>query len=120
MMVVTGLISMAGLGAGGINIVILIIFFGLVPKQATIIVFACIFGASFGNMVNQMRRTFNGQPVINYRFASITIPLMFTGTIFGVMLNEILPSIVTASIIILFNVSKFPNVYSRFKAEYKR
>jgi len=60
MMLVTGFNSMAGLGGGGTNVVILILFFQMLPKHATIIVFACIFGASFGNMINQMRRSING------------------------------------------------------------
>ena len=56
MIILTGLHSVAGLGGGGPNVVILILLFGLVPKQATIAVFSCIFGGAAGNMINQMRR----------------------------------------------------------------
>jgi uncharacterized membrane protein YfcA len=56
---IAGLASLAGLGGGGPNVVILIIFFDLLPKDATIVVFACIMGSSFGNMANQMRTAFN-------------------------------------------------------------
>jgi len=60
MMLMTCINAMAGLGGGGPNIIILIIFFGMVPHHATIVVFACIFGAACGNMINQMRRSLNG------------------------------------------------------------
>ena len=56
MMLVSGLSSLAGLGGGRLNITILILFFNILPKNATLMVFACIFGASAGNMINQMRR----------------------------------------------------------------
>jgi uncharacterized membrane protein YfcA len=56
---IAGLASLAGLGGGGPNVVILIIFFGLLPKEATIVVFASIMGSSCGNMANQMRTAFN-------------------------------------------------------------
>jgi len=59
MMLMTGINAMVGLGGGGVNIIVLIIFFGVVPHHATIVVFACIFGAACGNMVNQMTRSLN-------------------------------------------------------------
>lgn len=58
--VISGLSSLAGLGGGGPNIVVLILCFNFMPKEATIVVFACILGSSFGNMVNQMRKAHNG------------------------------------------------------------
>jgi hypothetical protein len=56
---IAGLSSLAGLGGGGPNVVVMIVFFDLLPKDATIAVFASIMGSSFGNMVNQMRTAFN-------------------------------------------------------------
>ena len=61
MMILTGLHSVAGLGGGAANVVILTLFFGMTPKQSTIAVFACIFGGAFGNMINQMRRKVEGK-----------------------------------------------------------
>ena len=100
-MLVSGFSSLAGLGGGRLNIVFLIMFFNVLPKDATLMVFACIFGASSGNMINQMRRALNGRPVINYSYASIVIPLMFIGTIFGIIFNKLLPSIVLVGIILV-------------------
>ena len=115
MMVLTGIRGVAGLGGGGPNVVILIHLFGLVPKQATITVFACIFGSVVGTMINQMQRQIDDKPVINYRFASLTIPLVFIGAIGGVMLNQFLPSIATVAIIIGVNIYKLPGMMTRFR-----
>ena len=101
MILVSGLSSLAGLGGGRLNITILILLFNVLPKDATLMVFACIFGASSGNMVNQMRRAFNGKAVINYGYASIVIPLMFIGTLIGVIFNKLLPSAVLVSIMLV-------------------
>ena len=60
MMLISGLSSLAGLGGGGPNVVVLISCFGVLPKDATIIVFACVFGSAFGNMLNQTRRAIDG------------------------------------------------------------
>lgn len=120
MMFLAGISAIAGLGGGGPNIVILILFFNIIPKHATIVVFACIFGASCGNMINQMGRSLNGQPVVHYRFASLTIPLMFVGAIFGVMINQLLPSVVTVTVIIGVNAYKLPAILDRFRKGYAK
>ena len=59
-MIISGLSSLAGLGGGSPNITLLILFFNVLPKDATIMVFACVFGSACGNMVNQMRRVLDG------------------------------------------------------------
>ena len=120
MMIISGLSSLAGLGGGGPNISILILFFNIFPKDATIMVFACVFGSAFGNMINQTRRVLDGVPVVNYGLASITTPLMFIGTIFGVMINKFLPSLATITIIILIAASSLPKIYHRFRVGYKK
>ena len=56
MFLLTGLHSGTGLGGGAFNVVILVLLFGMTPKQSTIAVFSCIFGGALGNMVNQMRK----------------------------------------------------------------
>ena len=43
---------------------------------------------------------------------------MFAGAIFGVMINQYLPTIVVAVIIIGVNVMKLPSIIAKFKAEY--
>ena len=120
MTVLTGLFSVAGLGGGAPNVVILILLFGLAPKQATIAVFACIFGGASGNMINQMPRVLDKQLVIIYQFASLTIPLVFIGAIGGVMLNQFLPSLATVNIILAVNLYKMPGMMTRFRKGYEK
>ena len=114
MMVISGLCSLAGLGGGGPNITILIMLFGIQPKDATIMVFACVFGSASGNMINQMRRSLDDEPVVLYSFASIAIPLMFIGTLFGVLINKLLPSLITVLIIVAVSAISLPKVFMRF------
>ena len=60
MMITAGLSSLAGLGGGGPNVVVMIIFFDMLPKNATLIIVACVCGSSFGNVVHQMQKAYNG------------------------------------------------------------
>ncbi len=83
-------------------------------------VFACILGSSFGNIVNQTQRALNGQPTIQYSYAFVTIPIMLFGSILGVFVNKLLPSFITASVIIGVALHSLPKIYHRFKDAYKR
>lgn len=114
----SGISSLAGLGGGGFSIVTLILLFDILPKDATIIVFACIMGASLGNIINQMRRALNGVPVIHYQCAFVVTPLMFMGSIFGVLFNKIAPSIVTVSSIMGAAFMSLPSILKRFREGY--
>ena len=118
MMLISGLSSLAGLGGGGPNVVILITCFGVLPKDATIMVFACVFGSAFGNMLNQTRRAIDGEPVVNYTYISITIPIMFVGALVGVMFNQLFPSLVTVSIIVGTAIISLPRIFHRFRQAY--
>jgi hypothetical protein len=51
---------MAGLGGGGPSLVVFILFFNYLPKDANMIVFTSILGATLGNFMNQMRKSYNG------------------------------------------------------------
>lgn len=114
MMLNAGVHSLAGLGGGGPHIALLILSFGLLPKEATIVVFACIFGTAFGSTVNQMRRALNHRPVINYSYTLVTIPLMTIGAILGVFVNRLLPSLATVSIIVGLSAKGLPKMWNRF------
>lgn len=112
---IAGLSSLAGLGGGGPNVVVMIVFFDMLPKNATIAVFASIMGSSFGNMINQMRTAFNKEPMIKYQYAFVALPLMFVGSLVGVLLNRWLPSVVLVSIIIGVATNSIPKIFRRFK-----
>lgn len=57
---ISGLSSLAGLGGGGPSLVVFIMFFNYLPKDANIIVFTSILGATLGNCINQMTKAHNG------------------------------------------------------------
>jgi uncharacterized membrane protein YfcA len=115
MALIAGLSSLAGLGGGGPNIVIMIIFFDMLPKDATIAVFASILGSSFGNMINQMQIAYNNEPLIRYQYAFVVLPLMFIGSLIGVLLNKLLPSAIVVSIIIGVAGYSLPKIYHRYQ-----
>ena len=57
---------------------------------------------------------------MNYKYASITIPLVFIGALIGVMINQFLPSLATVCIIIGVNCWKMPGMMTRFTREYTK
>ncbi len=112
--VIAGLSSLAGLGGGGPSIVVLILCFNYFPKDATIIVFSSILGSSFGNIINQMRKAHNKDPVLKYEYAFISLPIMFIGSFIGVFLNKLLSSLIICSVIIFTSAQSLKNIYNRF------
>ena len=99
---------------------ILIVLFGMAPKQATIAVYGCIFGSALGNIISQSQRIVNKTQVINYRMASITIPIVFIGALLGVMVNQLLPSVVTISFMIGLTIYKTLGILNRFRQDYAK
>ena len=71
-------------------------------------------------MINQMQRVINDQPVVKYKYASLTIPLVFIGAIVGVMVNQFLPSVATVTLIMGINLYKMPGMMRRFKQGYAK
>ena len=120
MMIAAGLNSLAGLGGGAPQLALLISVFNLLPKDATIVVFACIVGTSFGNTINQMRRALDGEPVVNYSYAAIAVPVVFIGTLIGVLMNRFLPSIAVVLIVMAVAAYSLPKIFTRFVDGYKR
>lgn len=119
-MLAAGLNSLAGLGGGAAHLAILLSCFNIAPKDATIIVFACILGTSCGSTINQMRRAINGEALINYGYVSIAIPVMFMGSLIGVLANTLLPSVGAILIIITVSVMSLPKIFKRFREGYSR
>ena len=119
-MIAAGLNSLAGLGGGAAHLAILLSCFDIIPKDATIVVFASILGTSCGSTLNQMRRAIDGKPLINYSYVSIAIPVMFMGSLIGVLANTLLPSLGAILIIITVSVISLPKILQRFRQGYYR
>jgi uncharacterized membrane protein YfcA len=114
------LATLAGIGGGSIALVVLMSFFEYLPKDASLVVFACVLGTSSGNTFNLLHKAFNGRPVVQYKLAFVSIPLMFTGSFAGVLMNKLFPSAITYSIIIVVFIYSFRKTWLRFKTEYER
>lgn len=114
------LATLAGVGGGSIALVLLMSMFEYMPKDASLVVISCVLGASSGNTINLLSKAYNGKPLIQYKFAFISIPLMFTGSFLGVILNKFFPSFITYSIIISVFTYSIRKTYNRFTAEYRR
>ncbi len=117
---ITGLSSLAGLGGGGPSLVVFIMFFDYLPKDANIIVFTSILGATLGNCFNQMTKSHNGQPIIQYKYAYVTLPIMFIGSYFGVFLNNFLPSLIISAIVVGQSIISLPKIKKRFYESYDK
>ena len=62
-----------------------------------------------------MQRALNGEPVINYQYAFLVLPLMFFGSLVGVFLNSLFPSVVIVAIIIGVASISLPKIFRKFK-----
>ncbi len=112
--IIAGLSSLAGLGGGGPSLVVFIMFFNYLPKDANIVVFTCILGATLGNCFNQMTKAHNGRPIVQYKHAFVALPIMFIGSYFGVYLNSFLPSAVICTIILIQSSTSLSKIKKRF------
>lgn len=111
--IVSGLCTIAGLGGGSLAVVGLLIFFNYLPKDATLVAFCFILGASVGNASNLMQKAYNGKPLIQFHYAFILVPLMLAGSLIGVLLNKFLPSAVVCFIILASVAMNLKKTYNR-------
>lgn len=108
------LATLAGVGGASTSLVILMSFFHYLPKDATLVVFSCILGAASGNTFNLLFKEYNNKPVIQYKFAFASIPMMFAGSFIGIILNKLLPSFITFSIIVILVCVTTKKTFNRF------
>ncbi|TMW56183.1 hypothetical protein Poli38472_008831 [Pythium oligandrum] len=90
----TALGSGCGLGGGGLLVPAFILVIGLNPKHAIPLSKATIFGNAAAMYLFSLRVKHPAKPnipVINYAVAAIMEPTTLVGSIFGVMLNHVLP-----------------------------
>jgi uncharacterized membrane protein YfcA len=95
-------------------------FFSYLPKDASLVVFACVLGTSFGNTYNLIFKQYNEKPLIQFHFAFVSIPIVFTGSLIGVIMNRLFPSIITYSLIVFVFFISLNKTYTRFVTEYQK
>ena len=118
LVIANGLATIAGLGGGGIALVIFILFFDYTVKDATIVVICSIFGATSGNISALIKKAYNGNPIIKYQYVFLIIPIMFCGAFIGILLNKYLPSIIICMIITTTIITSMKKIYLKFKENY--
>ena len=95
----------AGVGGGLIIIPILIQFFHQDPKKSVAVVFVIIFSASFGNLINfSKKKSPKGDPLIDYKLILISLPAVFVGSTYGVMVNKFVPEAFICLALIYFYI----------------
>ncbi len=112
--------TLAGVGGGSFALVILMNFFGYLPKDASFVVFSCVLAATTGNTFNFLFKAYDGKPTIQFQYAFVSIPIMFSGSFIGILLNKFFPSIITYSIIIIVFAASVKRTYKRFADEYTK
>lgn len=58
--------------------------------------------------------------MIRYDYAFVSLPLMFLGSLVGVLLNQILPSFFIVAVIIGVATNSLPKIYQRFLDGHRR
>jgi uncharacterized membrane protein YfcA len=109
--IVAGFSSLAGVGGGTPHLVALMLLYNYTPKQSTIVVFSCLLGTTLGNVLSQMRQKINNEPIIQYQYAFVSIPIMFIGSIIGVLLNKLFPSVAICAFIMYWALVSIKGIY---------
>jgi len=91
-----------GIGGGGLYVPMLIIVIGFETKEAIAISQGCIVGAAMAHLILNApkKHPLMDIPVIDYAALLVLEPMLLTGSIFGVMLNSMLPSVVLLLVLI--------------------
>jgi hypothetical protein len=114
--VLMALAVISGIGGGGIIVSLLMVFYKLNTKEAIAVSGFTIFSGSIARFLITInkRHPHKDAPVIDYSLANIMLPTVLVGSLFGVFLNLLLPSLVLQ--IFLSIVLALLAVQSGFKA----
>lgn len=92
-----------GIGGGGLYVPLLLMVIGLDAKEAVPISQACILGAATAHFILNVPKKhplFN-KPVVDYAALLTLEPMLLAGAIFGVLANDILPSPIILTILMV-------------------
>ena len=117
---VAGFSSLAGVAGGTPHLVVLMLLYNYTPKHSTIVIFSCLLGTTLGNVLSQMRQKINSEPIIQYQYAFISIPILFMGSIIGVLINRLFPSIAICAFIMYWAAVSIKDIYKKFITAYNK
>jgi len=91
-----------GIGGGGLYVPLLILVIGFETKEAIPISQGCIVGAAIAHLILNApkKHPLLDIPVIDYAALLVLEPMLLAGSLFGVMLNGMLPSVVILLILV--------------------
>lgn len=118
--IVGGFSSLTGIAGGAPHLVILMLLYNYSPKHSTIVIFSCLLGTTMGNVLSQMRQKINNEPIIQYKYAFISIPILFIGSIIGVLINQIFPTILITGYIFYWVSKSIKDIYKKFITAYRK
>jgi len=92
-----------GIGGGGLYVPLLIIVIGFETKEAVAVSQGCIVGAAIAHLIINVpkKHPLMDVPVIDYGALLVLEPMLLTGSLLGVMLNGMMPSVVIMLILIV-------------------
>jgi len=92
-----------GIGGGGLYVPLLMIVIGFDTKEAVPVSQGCIVGAAIAHLILNVpkKHPLKELPVIDYAALLVLEPMLLTGSLFGVMLNGMLPSIVILLVLVI-------------------
>lgn len=119
-MVVAGLANSGGIGGGSILSPILLILLKYDASKTIMLVYVLIFGGSLGTYLNvTFQRDINtGKPIVLYDFMLIVGPVMLLGSNIGVMLNRMIPPILTISGLVYLMITTLMKISKKAKSSY--
>ena len=100
---------------GGVATFILVAFFNYNSKKAIQITFLIMFSGALGNFAgNAVQRTPQNQPLVHYKLAALSVPVMMSGALFGVMVNHFLPESLILLMLISIILKTSSSIYKKF------
>lgn len=112
-----GLANAGGLGGGALMIPILLIIFNYDSTKAVMTAYVIVFGGAFGNFIVVLN---NKDPIthkvnINFDLASLCLPPLLVGTVFGVFTSKLSPEILIIGLLIIILLQTFIKSLKKYK-----
>jgi uncharacterized membrane protein YfcA len=96
--------SAGGIGGGGVYVTVLMVAGGLPIADAVPLSKAIVFSGSMSTLFLNLRKSFgsgNTKTLIDYNICRLVVPGALVGTLFGVLLNNVLPGWVIGLLLVL-------------------
>ena len=117
---ISSIANAGGVGGGAVLSAVYVLVFGYSMSDAIPLANIAIFAGAVINvwmLVGRRQKDDENQLYIKYRMVSLFMPLMISGSMVGVILNQFLPPIVIISFLTYFLISKTFGLYWTIKKE---